>query len=122
MQLPYKPQSLFHSFGGRILEITKIVVQTERPSGGHSRDFWYFIGKIEWNDGSGKPDTLHPIDMYLLCCDDDTGRAEVRALSDLMMAHLNEHGVWNDKGPHQGWYANRSAKPGTEKSRRAATA
>lgn len=110
MQLPYKPKNVMHRNGGKILEVTEIRIQLEKPTEGNSRDCWYFMGRVQWNDGSGQADKLHPIDMYSLCADDQAGQAEITELGAVMMAYLKEHGVWNDKGPHRGWYAHRTEK------------
>jgi hypothetical protein len=110
MKLPYKPTNVFHRHGGKIAEVTRIKIQKERPSGGYSRDAWYFIGAVKWSDGSGSCDS-HPIDPQCLCYEDEIGRAEVDALLGVMHSHLLEHGEWRESKP-QGWYATRKAKPG----------
>jgi hypothetical protein len=111
MKLPYKPTAVYHRHGGKILEVTEIRHQTEKPSGGYSRDAWYFMGRVRW-DGSGTGDKLRPIDMPMLCSDTPEGQDEIRGLSDLMMAYLREHGEWFETNPHKGWYAHRRARPG----------
>lgn len=108
MKLPYTPANVLHRHGGKVTKITRIKIQMERPSGGHSQDCWYFIGAVEWFDGSGCED--HPIDMRCLCADTPEGMEEIRGLSDLMMAYLADHGEWCDGKPHEGWYAHRPAK------------
>ena len=109
MQLPYRPTNVFHRHGGKIVEVVEIRIQKEKPSGGYSRDAWYFMGRVKWNDGSGSDDKLCPIDMPMLCTDTPYGHVEINGLSDLMMAYLNEHGEWRKSKP-QGWYAHRETK------------
>jgi hypothetical protein len=105
MQLPYKPTNVFHRHGGKITEVTEIRHQTEKPSDGYSRDAWYFMGRVQWDDGSGSDDRLHPIDPPMLCSDTPEGHAEISALGDVMMKYLSGHGEWSKSKPHQGWYA-----------------
>lgn len=114
MQLPYKPDHVMHRHGGTVTEIAEIKIQLESPSDGHSRDAWYFIGTVSWDDGTVSKG--HPIDVPMLCSDTDAGQVEIRKLADLVMAHLKQHGTWNRAGPHEGWYANR---PATAKRRTA---
>lgn len=78
-----------------------------KPRGGHSQDQWYFVGAVEWFDGSGKGRTDQPIDMPMLCSDTDEGAAEIKELSALMSDYLAEHGDWCEGKPHEGWYAHR---------------
>ena len=108
MQLPYKPTNvLLHRHGGKILEITEMRHQMDKPSGGYSRDSWYFMGRVQWEDGSGSTDKLSPIDVPMLCAETESGRQEINALCGLMMDYLGKHGEWSDEGKHKGWYANR---------------
>lgn len=109
MQFPFKPTAVFHKHGGRILEVTGIAHQVEKPRNGYSQDAWWFVGRVEWSDGSGSPDKLHPIDAPMLCADTPEGHAEINAMGDLMMAYLREHGEWRDAKP-RGWYAHRPTK------------
>jgi hypothetical protein len=111
MKLPYKPINVLHRHGGKILELTEIRHQTEKPSGGYSRDAWYFMGRVQWDDGSGTGDKLHPIDMAMLCSDTQEGQQEINGLSDLMMAYLKANGEWRESKP-QGWYAHDRKRPG----------
>jgi hypothetical protein len=105
MQLPYKPTNVLHRHGGKILELTEIRHQTDKPSGGYSRDAWYFMGRVQWGDGKGDTNRLHPIDVPCLCSDTEEGMNEIRAISDLVMDYLHEHGEWCEGKPHEGWYA-----------------
>ena len=108
MELPYKPTNVLHRHGGKITEVTEIRHQIGKPRDGYSTDAWYFMGKVEWRDGSGS-DKLHPIDVPCLCSDTDAGMAEIRDLSALVMDYLREHGEWRESKP-EGWYAHRSEK------------
>ena len=110
MKLPYKPTSLEHRHGGKILEIVEIKHQADKPRDGHSTDSWYFIGRVQWDDGSGDPTKLSPIDMLCICADSPEGHDEINTLSTLMMDYLNEHGEWCEKGSHKGWYAHRKVR------------
>jgi hypothetical protein len=112
LQLPYKPINVLHRHGGKILEVTEMRHQTEKPSGGYSNDAWYFMGRVRWEDGSGGGDKLHPIDVPMLCSDTPEGQQEISALCELTMAYLHENGEWFDSKPHEGWYAHRRARPG----------
>lgn len=107
IQLPYTPTNVLHRHGGRILELTSIKHQADKPSGGYSRDSWYFMGRVQWDDGSGDVSKQRPIDMQRLCSDNAAGGDEIRGLSDLMMEYLREHGEWSEGKPHEGWYAHR---------------
>ena len=109
MELPYKPKSVFHRMGGKVVEITSIGHRTEKPEDGRSRDYWFFTGSVLWDDAEAQRDHTM-IEMGSVCADTPEGHAEINGLADLMMEYLNTHGVWCDKGPHEGWYAHREKR------------
>lgn len=105
MQFPFKPQHIVHRHGGKIVEIKSMTHQVNKPSGGYSMDGWWFVGDVEWSDGTKSVN--HPIDPPMLCIDgdNDAGRQEVSALREAMMGYLRDNGEWREAKP-QGWYAN----------------
>ncbi len=106
MQFPFKPQHTFHKHGGKIILITGIGHEVERPQDGYSKDYWFYTGRMKWDD-TGRVDVSdHRIYAHDLCADDKAGHDEINMISEAMMAYLNEHGEWYDSKPHQGWYAN----------------
>ena len=107
MQLPYAPRAVHHKHGGTILEVVRVDHHKARPRDGLSRDTWHFVGRVQWDDGSGAPNKLYEIAPYMLCADTDEGCAEIGALCDVMNAYLNERGDWLDGKPYEGWYAHR---------------
>ena len=109
IQLPFVPTDVLHRHGGRILEITGIKHQVDRPRDGRSMDAWYFVGRVRWGDGSGDESKPSPIDAQMLCTDTEAGKADILALSSLMSDYLAKHGEWRKTKP-EGWYAHRKAK------------
>lgn len=107
MQLPYKPSNVLHNHGGTIVEITGIEHKTDRPQQGYSRDYWFYVGRVRWDD-NGQESAGH-IDPGNMCSDTQDGFKEIVALNELMMAYLNANGEWRESGP-QGWYAHRKTK------------
>lgn len=106
MKLPYTPANILHRHGGRVLEITGIGHKIDRPQMGYSRDYWFYLGRVAWDDGSGDQKKIRQIEPFSLCASSPEGFAEINAVSDLMMEYLGEHGEWCDsKSKHEGWYA-----------------
>jgi hypothetical protein len=103
MNFPFKPKHLLHRHGGRITAIYSMRHQVNKPRDGRSLDGWWYIGDVEWSDGTKS--AMHPIDPPCLCYEDDAGHAEVVQLGDAMMNYLREHGEWRRAKP-EGWYAN----------------
>lgn len=110
MKLPYTPVNVLHRHGGKILEITGIKHQVDKPRDGRSMDSWWFVGRVKWEDGSGSEAKESPIDVPMLCSDTESGMDEIRGLSDLMMDYLKTHGEWHEHGKHEGWYAHRKER------------
>lgn len=104
MQLPVDLKRTAHKHGGRIIRITSIAHEVNKPNDGLSRDTWWFVGDVDWDDGT-RSDGLE-IAPWAVCCYDDD-RSEVLALSELMANYLAERGEWCDReSKHEGWYAN----------------
>lgn len=110
MQLPYTPKNILHRHGGRVLEITGIQHQKDKPRGGYSRDYWEWRGRVRWEDGSGDTSKETHIDPRCLVTDSPEGHAEINELGGLLMDYLREHGEWFDDGKHKGWYAHRKER------------
>jgi hypothetical protein len=109
LELPFNPQHLVHRHGGKITAIHSMRHQANKARDGRSLDGWWYVGDVEWHDGTKS--TNHPIDPHCLCYETDAGREEVGALSELMMEYLAEHGEWCDsKSKHEGWYAYRTKR------------
>lgn len=110
MQLPVDLKHVLHKHGGRIVRITKFTHETAKPTGGRSRDIWFFIGDVEWFDRGeqkGGKSTDLEIMPYSLCYESEENRAEIDQLIDHMNEYLREHGEWCDsESKHEGWYAN----------------
>lgn len=100
-------QHTFHKHGGRITKLERIAHECAKPTGGHSRDIWFFVGSVEWRDG-GKSEGLE-IAPWAICHDpdDEEGRAEVDSVLEALNVYLLEHGEWFNDGKtrHEGWYA-----------------
>jgi hypothetical protein len=94
-----------HRHGGKITRVTGINHETARPQYGRSQDFWFFIGDVEWDDGTKSADT--EIAPWALAQYDGTedGRQEIENLLRVMNAYLDANGEWHHQGKHQGWYA-----------------
>jgi len=117
MTLPIELRYTYHKYGGRIIRITRIGHTCDKPEDGRSRDYWYFIGDVNWSDGTMSDNIEIP--PYALCYEDEQHRDEVLALSELMSDYLLKHGDWyrDEKCKHQGWYAN--VRPEAKVRRRA---
>ncbi len=108
MQLPYKPKAVLHTHGAKVVEVTGMGHKTDKPQDGYSRDYWFFIGRLQWDD-TGKIGAEGHIEMGWLCADTEEGRSEINELCGLMNEYLREHGEWcrDGKSKHEGWYAHR---------------
>jgi hypothetical protein len=109
IQLPFKPCGVLHHHGGKVVEVVNLGHKNEAPHSGHSRDHWFFIGRVQWDDGSGTPERLYEIPPHMLASTTEEGHAEIVRLSELMVAYLSAHGSWRHASP-QGWYAHRKPK------------
>jgi len=110
MELPFKPAHVLHNHGGKVVEITGIGHKTDKPQSGYSRDYWFFIGRVQWDDTGKIGDSGH-IDIGWLCHDSPEGFEEIKGLAALMTDYLNKHGEWCDgKSKHEGWYAHRKER------------
>ena len=106
MEFPYTPKNVLHAHGGKIVEITGCGHKTDRPQLGYSRDWWFFIGRVQWDD-TGKLGERGHIEPGVLCGD----TAEINELLGAMNAYLRKHGEWCDsKSKHEGWYAHRKER------------
>jgi len=107
MELPAKMEHVRHKHGGRIVSIEKMAHSIDPPEDGYSRDTWFFLGTVEWDDDGGKSESLeiHPI----MLCHDGEHRKEVDELCEMISHYLVEHGTWNHErdGTPKGWNANR---------------
>lgn len=104
MKLPTTLTKTFHKHGGRIVSIENIGHAIDKPADGRSRDTWFFVGDVEWDDGTKSQSA--EIAPYCLAADD---QSEVHELLALMNDYLAANGEWFDSGKHQGWYAHRGA-------------
>jgi hypothetical protein len=107
MQFPYEPKTVDHAHGGKIVKVYGTAHKIDKPSGGYSRDYWFFDCDVLWND-SGKV-CRHEVEPFKLCAEDGGKNPEIRALSEAMDAHLRTHGEWREAKP-QGWCAHRKVK------------
>lgn len=115
MKLDMELRNTFHKSGGRITSVERIGHTCDRPENGRSRDSWYFVGNVEWRDGTKSKGIEIP--PYSVCYHDEAGKPEI----DDLMAFLNDYllinGEWSCEGKHAGWYAN--VRPETKIKRRA---
>jgi hypothetical protein len=102
---PYTPKRLFHKWGGEILCIHRVEHDIDKPDGGRSRDYWYYVCDVQWSDGSGRSVQCE-VSPQLICYADDAGFEEVRALGDELLKYLSANGDW-DVGGLKGWSAAR---------------
>ncbi len=109
MNFPFQPKAVLHRGGGVVVEITGIGHKTDRPQGGYSKDYWFYLGQVRWGDTGKTGEPNRHIEPGSLCADTPEGMNEIRELSDAMMAYLNKHGGW-DVGKNQGWYAHRKER------------
>lgn len=108
MKLPVELKHTMHKHGGRIVRITAIGHEANKPQDGYSRDGWWFVGDVDWFDGT-KSDGIEIAPWA--ACYDEGNRTEVDALGDLLMEYLLANGDWyGPKSGHQGWYANERPK------------
>lgn len=107
MELPTILSATLHRHGGRITRIERIGHTCDKSQDGRSRDYWYFIGDVDWRDGGHS--TSIEIAPYSLC-NDGENQTEVRALCTLLNDYLEAHGTYYYAAPHEGWYA--TVRPG----------
>ena len=85
-----KPQHVFHRIGGRVVEVVGIKRQ--------GYDSW-FVGRVAWDDGSGDPMSLHPIDAAALCTDTPEGQAEITVLLERLRTHTEVRAAFGRCAP-----------------------
>lgn len=107
MQFPFEPKTVDHAHGGKIVKVYGVSHRTNKPSGGYSRDYWFFDCDVLWHD-SGKVHR-HEVEPFKLCAEEGGANSEIRELNQAMSDYLMEHGEWREAKP-QGWYAHRKAK------------
>jgi hypothetical protein len=97
-------QHVLHRHGGRVLRIQEIGHQTRKPKEGRSRDHWYFLGDVMWDDGK----TTLGLEISPTCLVyEGEDRREVDELIEALNEYLAQHGQWCDgQTLHEGWYAN----------------
>jgi hypothetical protein len=108
VNFPIRPTTLDHRHGGKITEIHGISHREDRPKGGYSRDYWFFVADVEWRDGSKS--TRTEVEPIKVCCEDPGNNDELKCAMRAMDEYLREHGEYHDGRPHQGWYAHRKVK------------
>lgn len=108
VNFPIRPTTLAHKWGGKITTIHGIRHAEISPKDGHSRDFWFFVGDVEWEDGTVSPRT--ELEPFKLCCDDPASNLELKTCMDAMAEYLAESGAYYTGRPHAGWYAHRKSK------------
>ena len=60
MQFPFTPKHTYMKQGGAVVEITGVEHKIDRPQMGYSRDYWYYLGRVKWNDtGKTDPEPRH---------------------------------------------------------------
>jgi hypothetical protein len=107
---PMTLKHTLHRDGGRITRIDRIAHETRPPEGGYSRDFWFFVGRVEWDDGEVQESAqIHP---WQLCEDDTDDASEINTLCRALNKYLAVHGTWNPgegtrRNP-KGWNAHRA--------------
>ena len=110
MEFPVELKATEHRNGGRIVRVYGVAHACDKPADGRSRDWWWFVGDVEWSDGTKSAKTEIP--PYALCCDSPDGHDEVCKLSEAMSEYLNERGEWCDRdSKHEGWYATERPTP-----------
>jgi hypothetical protein len=105
MELPTRLHHTRHKHGGKITRVHSIKHSTEEPVDGYSRDTWFFVANVEWDDGGTSEGLgIHPA---LLCYADDD-RSEIDDLTVLMTEYLTQNGTWDHEHVvRSGWSANR---------------
>ena len=110
VKLPIELKLTEHRHGGRIVKVHEIRHETAEPQDGCSRDHWYFVCDIEWDDGTAsKIAEVAPALLVRSDVDPDASLEEINGLLSLMNEYLRLHGEWffNEDSGHQGWYAHR---------------
>lgn len=107
---PMYPKTLKHKCGGAIKVIHGMSHKKEKPSGGRSRDYWFWICDVEWSDGHASE--RFEVAPYQIVADDSTdNNPEIRDTGKAMNDYLYEHGDFNNYGSGSkkpgGWYAHR---------------
>lgn len=110
MEFPAKLTTVSHKSGGTITCVYGVSHHTDRPKGGRSRDYWFFIADVDWFDGSKSQKT--EVMPYHLCCEDPRKNPELDGLLAAMNEYLEANGEWFAEGKHEGWYANRKVRLG----------
>lgn len=83
---------LMHRNGGRITEVSAIAHSTHKGVA-----YWFFIGNVDWRDGSKSIDAEISPSCLVRDEDDDIGRREVDDLLRQMNAYLATVGEWHDQ-------------------------
>ncbi len=110
MEFPVNLKYTYHKHGGNITRITSIGHGEDKPQDGRSRDYWFFVGEVKWNDGTkSKGIEIAP---WAVCYHDEEKKNEVLELMAELNDYLAKHGKWyrGSKSGHEGWYATRSKK------------
>ena len=104
MKLDMELCNVSHKNGGRITRVDRIEHECAKPQEGRSQDVWYFVGDVEWHDGSKSKGLQIP--PYAVCYSDDAGKASVDAIMAFLNDYLFINGDWCDHTTkHEGWYA-----------------
>lgn len=112
MQFPYTPKYLYHRHGGKITHIRCIAHFEDKrtPKAKRSRDYWYFICRVEWSDKTVSTEAEVPPNLFSYDSDNEVAsNAEINELLGEMNDYLIVNGNWNED---KGWCANRGAKLG----------
>jgi hypothetical protein len=95
-----KLEHTLHRHGGRVLELLRIEHGTVRLVTGRRSAWWEFIGRVQWDDGSG--DGTREVAIAPTCLiveDEPAGRLEVNRACAALDLYLREHGEWT----HDEW-------------------
>jgi hypothetical protein len=106
VNFPIRPTTLDHKFGGKVVAIHGIAHREDKPKDRRSRDYWFFVADVEWQDG-GKSERTE-VEPFKLCCDEPRTNDELKCVMKAMDEYLSEHGDWNNPKA-EGWFAHRKA-------------
>lgn len=91
-----KIETLEHRHGGRILSLDSIKHERNGLRGRLAGYCWYFMGTIQWSDGSRSDAATIPPTM--LCADKPEGNAELGHALHCLNQYLATRGAWEPCG------------------------
>lgn len=113
----FEPKALLHRHGGRVTSLLRIEHVTLKPN----RPTWFFVGTVDWSDGSGDRATEVEISPTVLAVGSDEGNAEYDHVLKALETYLSRNGKWQDHGDWKPKASEGSAPfPGTHEVREVA--